>query len=105
MEKKILEILTSHGILVTPETLQYLLKKTDPEKFVKYIFSKFSEVPLFLTMEIVKSVEVSASELNELPVGVVKHISEVLVKEESGKSNRNIDPSPIATKNNEISST
>jgi DNA polymerase II small subunit len=60
MEKRILQLLTSHGTLVTPEVMDYISKKPDPESYVKSILKNLKEAPLYLTIDIMKSVELNA---------------------------------------------
>jgi DNA polymerase II small subunit len=57
MEKRILELLTSHGTLVSPETMEYINSKDDPETYVQDVIGKFQEIPLYLTIEQLKEVE------------------------------------------------
>jgi len=57
MEKRILELLTSHGTLVSPETMAYILSKPDPETYANSILKHFSEIPLFLTVDQLKAAE------------------------------------------------
>jgi DNA polymerase II small subunit len=57
MEKRVLELLTSHGTLVSPEAVTYICEKEDPEEYIKTAMKKLSEAPLFLTIDILKSTE------------------------------------------------
>jgi DNA polymerase II small subunit len=57
MEKRILELLTSHGTLVSPETMEYIHSKDDPETYIQDVIGKFQEIPLYLTIEQLKEVE------------------------------------------------
>jgi DNA polymerase II small subunit len=57
MEKRVLELLTSHGTLVSPEVVNYICEKEDPEDYIKTTMKKLSEAPLFLTLDILKSAE------------------------------------------------
>jgi len=50
-------MLTSHGTLVSPEAVKYIFTKSDPEKYIKTILAKFSEIPIYLTAEILKGIE------------------------------------------------
>ena len=60
MEKRVLELLTSHGTLVPPDTIDFILKKKNPEKYVTEIMKHFHEIPLFLTVDLLKAAEVKA---------------------------------------------
>ena len=57
MEKRVLQLITSHGTLVTPEAVKYILSKPEPEQYVREILNKFSELPLFLTLDQLKAAE------------------------------------------------
>ena len=60
LNKRVLELLTSHGTLVSPDTVKYILTKADPEKYLKDIMQHFHELPLFLTVDLLKSAEMKA---------------------------------------------
>ena len=61
MEKNILQLLTSHGTLVTPEVMEYISTKPDPENYIKTTMKTLAEAPLYLTIDILKSAESSHS--------------------------------------------
>jgi DNA polymerase II small subunit len=60
LNKRVLELLTSHGTLVSPDTVKYILTKADPENYVKDTMQHFHELPLFLTVDLLKSAEMKA---------------------------------------------
>ena len=82
LNKRVLELLTSHGTLVSPDTVQYILSKADPENYVKDIMQTFTEVPLFLTVDLLKSAEMNTSSpqeeslADELPITSMPEPSE-----------------------------
>jgi DNA polymerase II small subunit len=57
MKKRVIELLTSHGTLVSPETVEYILTKPKPEEYINEVLNNLSELPLFLTMEQLKQLE------------------------------------------------
>ena len=62
MEKRILELLTSHGTLVSPDAMAYISTKNDPEKYIRAVLKNFSEIPLYLTVALLKDAEAEAAE-------------------------------------------
>lgn len=69
MEKRVIELITSHGTLVSPDAIEYIFIKEDPEIYIQNIMKKFSEAPLYLTIDMLKGLE-SSDKTNVLP-GVV----------------------------------
>jgi DNA polymerase II small subunit len=59
MKTRLLELLTSHGTLVSPETVDFILTKPDPEEYIKSILNSSFELPLFLTIDQLKEAEQS----------------------------------------------
>ncbi len=59
LEKNVLELLTSHGTLASPDTLKFILAQDDPEEYLENTLKNFQEIPLFLTVDQLKAMEVS----------------------------------------------
>jgi DNA polymerase II small subunit len=66
MEKRILQLLTSHGTLVTPEVMAYILEKPDPEAYIKSTLKNLKEAPLYLTIDILQSAELRSGPGSEI---------------------------------------
>ena len=60
LEKRILELLTSSGSLVSPQTMEYILSHEDPIEYLHGILKQFQEVPLYLTVDLLKAAEENA---------------------------------------------
>jgi len=65
--ESIIKIFSSHGTLIQPDTLEYILKKDDPEEFSNRIISQLKEYPLILTLNQVKELEENLDETIDLP--------------------------------------
>jgi DNA polymerase II small subunit len=77
MARRVIELITSHGTLASPETVEYIMGKSDPEKYVKSILEKFSELPLFLTVEMLKEKEAELLEAEPADAKVDAALQEV----------------------------
>jgi len=56
----IIRSFSEHGTFVQPDTLNYILSKTDPQEFTSFITKNLKEFPLVLTIDHVKNIEESA---------------------------------------------
>ena len=59
-KKIVLELLTAHGTLASPDTINYILSKEEPEQYIENILKNFHEMPLFLTVDQLKAAESSS---------------------------------------------
>ncbi|MDI6855810.1 MAG: DNA-directed DNA polymerase II small subunit [Candidatus Thermoplasmatota archaeon] len=57
MRERILELLTSHGILIEPQAMEYLLAKEEPLEHIKKVLTSLQEYPLIINLEILKNLE------------------------------------------------
>ena len=55
--ESIIKLFQTHGTLVQPESLEYILSKDDPSAFCKMISKKLKEFPLILTLDQIKILE------------------------------------------------
>lgn len=63
--ESIIKIFSSHGTLIQPDTLEYILKKDNPEEFSNKIIHQLKEYPLILTLNQVKEIEENLDEVNK----------------------------------------
>ncbi len=61
-------MITSHGTLVSPEAVNYIFTKSDPEHYIETTMTKFSEIPLYLTVDLLKGLEVVTEQKEKSPV-------------------------------------
>lgn len=55
--KTIIQLFSEHGILIQPDTLEYLLSKNNPQEFSEEIARSLKDYPLILTINHVKKAE------------------------------------------------
>jgi DNA polymerase II small subunit len=55
--ESIIEAFSSHGTLVQPDSLNYILSKKNPMEFSQSIISNLQEYPLVLTTQLIKRIE------------------------------------------------
>jgi DNA polymerase II small subunit len=65
--KTILKLFSNHGTFVQPDALTYIREKEHPDAFASFLMENMREYPLFLTVDIIKTIEESTQKLPELP--------------------------------------
>ncbi|MEF8879667.1 MAG: DNA-directed DNA polymerase II small subunit [Candidatus Thermoplasmatota archaeon] len=55
--KSIIESFSSHGTLIQPDTLEYIMSKEEPQKFTSFLTKNLKEYPFVLTLDHVKKIE------------------------------------------------
>ncbi|MCK5559786.1 MAG: DNA-directed DNA polymerase II small subunit [Thermoplasmata archaeon] len=96
MEKRVLELLTSQGTLVSPETVNYILSKPEPEAYIQGILNKSSELPLFLTIEQLRSTEAKADAESSPTPTVESNGGRIDPAPDASETDGNARPEPIA---------
>ena len=104
MKKRILELLTTHGTLVSPEVVEYISTKPDPEKYIKSALKHLSEAPLFLTIEDLRSTE-QIEQIEQIEKKEYKESNEYDGQNEQNEQNENEDKIKIEPSISEIMST
>jgi DNA polymerase II small subunit len=57
MRDEVLNLLTNYGTLIQPEAVDYILKKSQPIRFVKGVLDNMEETPFMLTVEHLQKVD------------------------------------------------
>ena len=66
--KAILRLFSDHGTFVQPDAFTYIREKEHPDAFASFLLENLREYPLFLTVDIIKTIEESTQKIPELPV-------------------------------------
>jgi len=69
--KTILKLFSDHGTFVQPDALTYIRGKEHPDNFASFLLENMRECPLFLSVDIIKTIEDSTRHLTEIPAPVV----------------------------------
>jgi DNA polymerase II small subunit len=60
--ESIIDAFSSHGTLIQPDSLEYILSKDNPSAFSKIIIDTLTEYPLILTTDLIKKIEIEILE-------------------------------------------
>jgi DNA polymerase II small subunit len=60
--ESIIDAFSSHGTLIQPDSLEYILSKDNPSAFSKIIINTLTEYPLILTTDLIKKIEIEILE-------------------------------------------
>lgn len=55
--ESIIEVFSTHGTLIQPDSLDYILSKNNPQEFSQTIAKSLQEFPLILTIQIIQQIE------------------------------------------------
>jgi len=67
----VIKSFSEHGTFVQPDTLNYILSKSDPQEFVAFITKNLKEFPLVLTIDHIKNIE-ELTKVEEPPEPIVE---------------------------------
>ncbi len=68
--QSILKLFSDHGTFVLPDALTYISSKEKPDDFAAFLIKNLREYPLFLALDTIKDIEVSAQQLIETPLTI-----------------------------------
>ena len=60
--ESIIDAFSSHGTLIQPDSLEYILSKENPSAFSQSIINNLTEYPLILTTDLIKKIEIELLE-------------------------------------------
>jgi len=88
LDRRVLELLTSHGTLVPPDAIEYILSQNNPEEYIKEILKQFQEIPLFMNIDQLRLAEADMSGISDFEVhakdeNVAEHVQLSQLEQES----------------------
>ncbi len=69
--QSILKLFSDHGTFVLPDALTYISSKEKTDDFAAFLIKNLREYPLFLALDTIKDIEVSAQQLIETPLTIL----------------------------------
>jgi len=81
--ESIIDAFSSHGTLIQPDSLEYILSKDNPSAFSKIIINTLTEYPLILTTDLIKKIEIEILEHEQVePKFTPSKDQEIIIIEE-----------------------
>jgi len=81
--ESIIDAFSSHGTLIQPDSLEYILSKDNPSAFSKILINTLTEYPLILTTDLIKKIEIEILEHEQVePKFTPSKDQEIIIIEE-----------------------